>query len=224
MFAELKNELSSSQATLVAVSKTKPEEQILNLYRQGHRHFGENRVQELCRKHKNLPKDINWHLIGHLQSNKVKQVVPFVHMIHSVDSIKVLKEINKQAAKFDRQVKCLLQLKIAQEDSKYGFHLSELESFFTAHPYETMPNVRFCGVMGMATYTDNQEQVRDEFRTLRNIFSELNYRFFANNPDFAEISMGMSGDYKIALEEGSTLVRIGRMLFGERTYARAALV
>ena len=220
MFTELKRELTSSQTTLVAVSKTKSEAQILELYHQGHRHFGENRVQELCRKHENLPKDINWHLIGHLQTNKVKYVVPFVHMIHSVDSIKVLKEINKQAGKVDRRIKCLLQFRIAEEDSKFGFEAGTISDFFEQNPPSALSNIEFCGVMGMATFTDNRDQVRDEFRRLRAIFLDLNRNYFTDEPSFSEISMGMSGDYKIAIEEGSTLVRIGRMLFGERTYAQ----
>ena len=220
MFTELKRELTSSQTTLVAVSKTKSEAQILELYRQGHRHFGENRVQELCRKYENLPKDIKWHLIGHLQTNKVKYVVPFVHMIHSVDSIKVLKEVNRQAGKVERQIKCLLQFKIASEDSKYGFDSQGVIDFFDQTSPASLSNIEFCGVMGMATFTEDRGQIRDEFRRLRAIYLELNQKYFADEPSFSEISMGMSGDYKIAIEEGSTLVRIGRMLFGERSYAQ----
>ena len=223
MFTELQQELASSHATLVAVSKTKPAAHIRELYDQGHRHFGENRVQELSEKYALLPKDIQWHMIGRLQTNKVRFIAPFVHMIHSVDSIRLLREINKRAAANDRTIKCLLQFKIAREESKAGFQLPEVVDFLRENSYRDLPNVQFAGVMGMATYTDNKEQVRDEFRTLNNIFLELKETFFADDPNFTERSMGMTDDFRIALEEGSTMVRIGRLLFGRRNYVRVAL-
>ncbi len=213
---ELLQELDVGKATLVAVSKTKPNEDILKLYEQGHRDFGENRVQELTDKHDTLPKDIRWHQIGHLQTNKVKYITPFIHLIHSVDSLKVLKEINKRARQDERVIDCLLQFHIAEEESKYGFTLETAKAALESEAYAKMQHIRLTGVMGIATYTDDEEQVRSEFRRLRQIFGTLKSDYFAEAEHFKEISMGMSGDYKIALEEGSTMVRIGSLIFGAR--------
>ena len=216
MLQEILEELAPTQTTLVAVSKTKPNEQIMDLYQQGQRDFGENRVQELIQKQAELPDDIHWHLIGHLQTNKVKQVAEFVHLIHSVDSPRLLAEINKQAARRDRTIDCLLQFKIAEEDSKYGFDLPTATEMLQSEQYAQYENIRICGVMGMATFTDDLEQVRQEFRNLKGIFDQLKAKFFSDSASFKEISMGMSGDYTIAVEEGSTMVRIGSLLFGAR--------
>lgn len=202
--------------TLVAVSKTKPIEMIQEAYDIGERIFGENKVQELAEKAEVLPKDINWHLIGHLQSNKVKYIAPFVSMIHSVDSLKLLIEINKQATKNNRVIDCLLQFHIAEEDSKFGLSLESARELLESEEFAQMRNVSIVGVMGMATFTDNEEQVREEFRTLENYFHVVQSHFFKFNPKFEHISMGMSGDYKIAIEEGSTMVRVGSSIFGSR--------
>ena len=216
MLEKILQDLSPTGAQLVAVSKTKPNEAILELYDKGQLDFGENRVQELLPKYEELPKDIRWHLIGHLQTNKVKYVVPFVHLIHSVDSYKILKEINKQSRKIDRVTDCLLQFKIAEEDTKYGLDWEEAEALLKNPAYQEMNHIRIRGVMGMATFTDDEEQVRREFRQLKGIFDRLKEKYFAGREDFREISMGMSDDYRIALEEGSTMVRIGSLLFGAR--------
>ncbi len=212
----LREELEPYGARLVAVSKTKPVEAIRALYEKGQRDFGENRVQELTAKQEELPENVRWHLIGHLQTNKVKYVVPFVHLIHSVDRTKVLKEINKQAAKIGRRVDVLLQFKIAEEDTKYGLDWDEAEGLLRSEAYANMDYVRICGVMGMATFTEDETQIRKEFKKLKSLFERLKEQFFAQEDAFREISMGMSADYAIALEEGSTLVRIGTLLFGER--------
>jgi len=187
------------------------------LYAQGQRIFGENRVQELVEKYEALPKDIEWHLIGHLQTNKVKYIAPFVRMIHSVDSLKLLKEINKQAAKHERTIDCLLQMHIANEATKFGMNESEVIDLLNDTAFKNMQNIRITGVMGMATFTDDKSQVRNEFRQLKYIFNQLKRNFFMDNETFREISMGMSGDYQIAIAEGSTMVRIGSLLFGART-------
>lgn len=210
------SELRPFQAQLVAVSKTKSEEEIMVLYRQGQRHFGENRVQELVAKQEKLPADIQWHLIGHLQRNKVKDIVSFVHLIQSVDSFRLLREIEKQAGRAGRTIDCLLQFKIAEEDTKYGFDLPTVRDMLASSEFRDLTHVRLRGVMGMATFTDDQEQVRREFRQLKSIFEELKRRYFAAQDHFRELSMGMSGDYQLALAEGSTMVRIGTLLFGER--------
>ncbi len=201
---------------LVAVSKTKPVEDILEIYNKGQRVFGENKVQELVDKFSILPKDIQWHFIGHLQRNKVKFIVPFVHLIHSVDSARLLAEINKQAKKVDRVVNCLLQFHIAEEETKFGLDLDEAMSLFESSEYVEMQNIKICGVMGMGTFINDTSITHREFQSLKNIFDELKNNYFQNDPGFKEISMGMSGDYKIAIEEGSTLVRIGSALFGSR--------
>ncbi len=200
----------------MAVSKTHPASAILEIYQEGQRIFGENRPQEMLEKQAALPADIEWHLIGHLQTNKVKSIASFVSMIHSVDSLHLLQEIDKQALKYNRVQDCLFQFYIAQEDTKFG--LSELEAYeILQNPdFLALQNVRICGVMGMASFTDDQEQVRTEFRHLKSIFEHLKAKFFPQDSHFCEISMGMSGDWKIALEEGSTLLRIGSLIFGER--------
>lgn len=218
MYQQILQELEPYGALLVAVSKTKPTEAILELYEKGQRYFGENRVQELLPKYEQLPKDIRWHLIGHLQSNKVKYIAPFIHLIHSVDSLDLLREIDKQARKNERVIDCLLQFHIAQEESKFGLQLDEVLQW-PADVFSGLANVRLCGVMGMATFTEDEEQVRSEFRQLHRIFDVIKNRFFAAEERFREISMGMSDDYHIALQEGSTMVRIGTLLFGERNTA-----
>lgn len=213
MLDRILNELADTQTTLVAVSKTKPNEAIMELYDHGHRVFGENRVQELVQKQEDLPKDIEWHLIGHLQSNKVKYIAPFVTMIHSIDSWKLLQEVNKQAAKNGRVIDVLLQFHIAEESSKFGLNIEEAKVILRSSDMESMQNVRICGVMGMATFTSDESQVRKEFKHLNFIFKALRAEFFPERESFKEISMGMSGDYQIAVEEGSTMVRIGSLLF-----------
>ena len=202
---------------LIAVSKLKPVSVIQEAYNAGHQIFGENRTQELAEKYQLLPKDIQWHFIGHLQTNKVKYIISYVNMVHSVDSGKLLQEINRLAEKNDRIVDCLLQFYIAAEESKFGFSLSEAEEILSDTVFQTWKNIRICGVMGMATFTDNQELIRKEFKTLKEYFQVLKNKYFANQETFKEISMGMTDDYQIAIEEGSTMVRIGSAIFGERT-------
>jgi len=208
------------QVTLVAVSKTKPDEDLMEAYETGQRILGENKVQELVGKHERLPKDIVWHMIGHLQSNKVKYIAPFVSLIHAVDSQKLLKEINKEAKKNDRVIDCLIQLHIAEEENKFGFSPENIEEHIAEIRTKDWNNIRIVGLMGMATFTDNQEQIRGEFRTLKRSFDRLKETVFANEDAFGTISMGMSGDYKMAIEEGSTMVRVGSTIFGARNYAK----
>ena len=203
---------------LVAVSKFKPAEDIAALYQHGQRVFGENHAQEMKAKHEMLPKDIEWHFIGHLQTNKVKYIAPFVSLIHSIDSFELLKEVNKQAIKNNRVIPCLLQFHVAEEETKFGFTSEECAAMLKSPEFQELKNVKIHGVMGMATFTDNKEQVRGEFQHLHRIFQDLKTQFFSQNHDFKEISMGMSEDYHIALEEGSTLVRIGSSIFGPRNY------
>jgi pyridoxal phosphate enzyme (YggS family) len=203
-------------ATLIAVSKTKPISAVLEAYNAGQRHFGENKVQEMELKHEALPKDIHWHLIGHLQSNKVKYIAPFVHLIHSVDSLKLLQEINKQGIKNKRVINCLLQFHIAEEETKFGLSLSDAVELLNSAEYAEMKNSEIVGVMGMASFTEDQNKIQDEFRFLKSLFDELKNDYFAEKASFKEISMGMSGDYKIALLEGSTMVRVGSSIFGSR--------
>lgn len=203
---------------LVCVSKFHPAESISEAYNVGERIFGESKVQELTAKQELLPKDILWHFIGHLQTNKIKYIVPFVDLIHGVDSFKLLVEINKQAAKIDRKVNCLLQVHIAKEDTKFGFDEDELIAMLDEGVWGSLSHVSVCGLMGMATFTDNTEQVREEFRFLKNLFDKIKNRYFTDNPHFTDLSMGMSDDYKIAIEEGSTMVRIGTTIFGGRIY------
>ncbi len=201
---------------LVAVSKTKPVNQILEAYYAGQKCFGENRVQEILLKKDLLPSDIEWHLIGHLQSNKVKFVVPFISLIHSVDSFKLLSSINSGASDIKRVIDCLLQIHIAREETKFGFNMKEIEEMVVSSEFSGLNSIRICGVMGMATYTSDINQVQKEFRYLKECFNNLKRLYFSSNPFFREISMGMSGDYKIALNEGSTILRIGSLIFGER--------
>jgi pyridoxal phosphate enzyme (YggS family) len=201
---------------LVAVSKTKPVSDILEAYNTGHKVFGENRAGELLSKKDLLPEDIEWHMIGHLQTNKVKNIVPFIRLVHSVDSFRLLKTINDEALKIKRVVDCLLQFHIATEETKFGFSIAEASEMIGSGGFSQLGSVRICGVMGMATFTKNNDLVRKEFHTLAGYFRMLKESFFANNPGFSEISMGMSGDFRIAIGEGSTMVRIGSLIFGER--------
>jgi len=209
-YQEINEELRLSKITLVAVSKTKPVEDILELYELGHRDFGENYVQELVEKAERLPKDIRWHFIGHLQSNKVKLITPFIYLIHGVDSLKLLKEIDKQSEKNKRVIDCLLQVHIAQEETKFGFDENELFALVTGQ----FANVKIKGLMGMASLTENTNKIRTEFKHLKTIYKKLS----THTPQLSILSMGMSADYKIAIEEGSNMVRIGSLLFGERNY------
>ncbi len=202
--------------TLVAVSKTQPHEKIKELYDRGQRIFGENRVQELVDKHESLPKDIEWHLIGHLQTNKVKYIAPFVGLIHSVDSLKLLAEIDKQAKKNGRIIPVLLQVYIADEETKFGFLLEELLEYFDKGIFEEYKNISIKGLMGMATNTENEEQVRNEFDSLNILYKKIKSNYHQSNSDFSILSMGMSGDYELAIQEGSNMIRVGSLIFGER--------
>lgn len=204
--------------TLVAVSKTQPVEKIREAYDAGQRVFGENKVQEMVSKHEALPPDIQWHLIGHLQTNKVKYIAPFVHLIHSADSLKLLTEIDKQAAKARRTIHCLLQLHIAEEETKFGFSEEEVLAALASGALAALGHVHIDGLMGMATFTDDRVQIRKEFRGLKAFFDKLRSSTLPQNMEMKELSMGMSSDYTIAVEEGSTLVRVGTALFGERQY------
>jgi len=203
---------------VVAVSKTKPVEDILAVYNTGHKIFGENRVQELISKYETLPDDIEWHLIGHLQSNKVKFIAKFIHLIHSVDSLKLLLAINQEALKANRTIDVLMQIYIAREETKFGLNKPELIEILKSPEIKTLGNVRIRGLMGIATFTENMDQVRAEFRELKGFFNFCKTEFFAESDYFSELSMGMSGDYKIAIEEGATIIRVGSLLFGERNY------
>jgi pyridoxal phosphate enzyme (YggS family) len=222
-YQSIKQELDNKNVTLVAVSKTKPIEDILSLYELGQLDFGENYVQELVDKQAALPKDIRWHFIGHLQSNKVKYIAPFVQLIHGVDSLKLLKEINKEAGKNNRVIDVLLQVHIAQEETKFGLDEDELNliigEFDPDSNREKMTNVRVCGLMGMASFSDDLEKVRRELHSLKTLFDKYSSLSIANC-QLSILSMGMSGDYTIAIEEGSTMVRIGSLLFGARNYAK----
>lgn len=221
MITENLNRIKSSLlpgVELVAVSKYHSAECIKEAYDAGQRIFGESHMQELQAKHEILPDDIEWHFIGHLQTNKVKYMAPFVSLIHSVDSVKLMKEINKQAAKCGRVIDCLLQLHIAEEETKFGFTPDEVLAFLDGGEWREMQNVRIVGLMAMATNTDDDEQIRVEFRRVKMLFEDLKKGVFADSDSFKEISMGMSGDYEIAMNEGSTLVRVGSMIFGNRIY------
>ena len=200
--------------TLVAVSKTKPSADILEAYATGQRDFGENKIQEMTSKWEELPKDINWHMIGHVQTNKVKYMAPFVHLIHAVDSFKLLKEINKQAKKNNRNINCLIQVKIAEEDSKFGLSTEDAVQLILSPEVSQLSNINIRGLMGMATFTDDEKQLRSEFRIIKSAFNELKNKI----DGFNTLSIGMSGDYQIAIQEGSTMVRIGSSIFGERNY------
>ncbi|MBE0647732.1 MAG: YggS family pyridoxal phosphate-dependent enzyme [Bacteroidales bacterium] len=201
---------------LVAVSKTQPVEVIRELYDAGQRNFGENRVQELIAKQPQLPADVKWHFIGHLQRNKVKSIVPITSLIHSIDSFRLLKEVNKEASQISRRIDCLLQFHIATEETKFGLNMEEAESMLSSGEFSGLKFVNICGVMGMATYTENEAMVSREFRQLSTIFTQLKERYFSGSADFKELSMGMTSDYMLAIKEGSTLIRIGTMLFGSR--------
>ncbi len=204
----LREECKVKNATLVAVSKNKPVEDILELYNVGQRDFGENYVQELIEKQQQLPKDIRWHFIGHLQTNKVKQIINFVHLIHGVDSFKLLKEINKQAQKINKITKCLLQVHIAQEETKFGLDENELNEIMIQLDNDSMSNIKVCGLMGMASFTEDKQQVHKEFHHLKSLFDKYKSLLF--------LSMGMTADYKIAIEEGSNMIRVGSLIFGIR--------
>lgn len=203
---------------IVAVSKTMPVEALMIAYDAGQRIFGENKAQEMTAKQPLMPADIQWHFIGHLQTNKVKYIVPFVSMIESVDSLKLLIEIDKQASSCNRVIDCLLQFHISDEETKFGLDMDECNLLLGSESYQKMANIRICGVMGMASFTEKTDQVRKEFRALKTIFDQLKNSWFKKASHFTEISMGMSGDYKIAVAEGSTIVRIGSLIFGERNY------
>jgi len=212
----IQKELQEKKVTLIAVSKTKPIHVLQEAYDIGIKIFGENRALELKEKYEALPKDIEWHMIGHLQSNKVKYIAPFVHLIHSIDKPGLLKEINKRAKQNDRTISVLLQLHIAKEESKYGFDEDELRDFLDSKKLSEYKNVKVVGLMGMATFTDNSGQVKAEFQSLKTIFDKIKTDFFLDDPDFSVLSMGMSGDYKLAIQAGSNMVRLGSIIFGVR--------
>jgi pyridoxal phosphate enzyme (YggS family) len=205
-----------SNVRLVCVSKFQPHESIIEAYQAGERIFGESKVQELCEKYESLPKDISWHFIGHLQTNKIRFIVPFVSLIHGVDSYKLLEEINKQALKLGKQVNCLLQVHIAQEETKFGFSESELLRCLSTGKWKELENIQICGLMGMATYTENRVQIQNEFKGLKHLFEKVQLTFFSGIPYFTELSMGMSDDFQLAISQGSTLVRVGSSIFGHR--------
>lgn len=218
--ANLKEVLTSlpAQVKLVAVSKFHPNESIEQAYRAGQRIFGESKVQELTGKYETLPKDIEWHFIGHLQTNKVKYIAPYITMIHAVDSYKLLAEIDKQAAKNGRVIPCLLEIHIAQEESKYGFTFQECREMLEAGEWKNLTHICIAGLMGMATFTEDETEIKREFDSLKQFFNEIKQNYFADRDTFREISMGMSHDYPLAIEAGSTLVRVGSKIFGERIY------
>jgi pyridoxal phosphate enzyme (YggS family) len=219
MIADRIKEIAStlpSTVSLIAVSKTKPVSDLQEAYDAGQRAFGENKVQELVDKYEVLPKDIEWHLIGHLQTNKVKYIAPFVHLIHAVDSLKLLMEINKQAEKNERSIDVLLQFHIAQEETKFGLSLEEAKELIESDAFQSCQNIRVIGVMGMASFVEDEQQIHREFKILKRIFDELQASNFKDVSYFKEISMGMSGDYQIAIEEGSTMIRVGSSIFGGR--------
>ncbi|MEH3114261.1 YggS family pyridoxal phosphate-dependent enzyme [Pedobacter terrae] len=213
---QYKSEVESDGVKLIAVSKTQSIDSILEAYHAGQRIFGENHVQEMVEKEAQLPKDIEWHLVGHLQSNKVKYIAPFVKLIHGVDSLKLLQEINKQATKNDRIIDCLLQVYIADEDTKFGLGFDEVIELLRAEEFAELKNIRIVGLMGIATNTKNEKQIATEFNELKVFFDGIKVSFFRKDDTFKEISTGMSADYKIAIEQGSTMVRIGSSIFGKR--------
>jgi len=214
---KIKNELPN-HVTLIPISKRHPNESIKEAYESGQRIFGENKVQELREKYEKLPQDIEWQMIGHLQTNKVKYIAPFVNLIHSVDSLKLLKEINKQAKKNNRTINCLLQIYIADEESKFGLSFCQIENLVSSDDFKNLENIKIIGLMGMATNTPDVQKIKSEFSMLKNAHDKIKNTFFANDKDFKELSMGMSGDYKIAIECGSTMIRVGSLIFGERKY------
>jgi pyridoxal phosphate enzyme (YggS family) len=206
------------KTSLVAVSKTKPASMVRDLFLAGHLDFGENKVQDLVSKAEKLPEAIRWHMIGHLQSNKVKYIAPFIHLIHSVDSLKLLRTIQKEGEKNERIIDCLLQVRIAKEETKFGMVEEDLIGLLESKELATLSQVKIRGLMGMATFTDDTEQIRSEFKNLKRIFEAVRSRYFSGQSDFSVISMGMSDDYTIALEEGSNMLRIGSLIFGPRHY------
>ena len=208
--------LAPTSCKLIAVTKTKPVEMLMQAYEAGCKRFGENEVQEMVSKQEVLPKDIEWHLIGHLQTNKVKYIAPFVSLVHSIDSFKLLQEVNKQAQKNNRIISCLLQIYIASEETKFGLSYEEAEALIQEPQLAAMQHIQIAGIMGMATFTDNKEQIREEFRSLKTFFDRIKAKNSPANVAFTELSMGMSGDYQIAIEEGSTLIRVGSSIFGSR--------
>ncbi len=208
-----------SNVTLIAVSKTKPIADLQEAYDAGQRIFGENKALEMRDKHQELPKDIQWHFIGHLQTNKIKYIAPFVTLIHSIDSASLLEAVNKEAVKNNRIIDCLLQFHIAREDTKFGLDVEEAINMLNSDNFKNLKNINIVGVMGMATFTDDVNQVRNEFKSLKNIFDILKDGYFKDNDSFKEISMGMSDDYSIAIEEGATMVRVGSKIFGARNYS-----
>jgi pyridoxal phosphate enzyme (YggS family) len=212
----LKNETNQLKVSLIAVSKTKPTEEVQQAYDAGQRLFGENMVQELVEKYEKLPKDIQWHLIGHLQSNKVKYIAPFISMIQSVDSIKLLQEINKHAEKHNRIIDCLLQVYIADEETKFGLGFDEVIELLRSDEFAALKHIRIRGLMGIATNTDNEKQIKDEYYELKIFFDGVKQSFFRKDDSFDTLSMGMSADYKIAIEQGSNMVRLGSTIFGQR--------
>ncbi len=214
-YQRLVPQLEKHQAQLICVTKNQTLEAIQEVYKNGLRIFGENRVQELCSKYESLPKDIEWHLIGHLQTNKVKYIAPFVHYIHSVDSLKLLCEINEQAKKNNRKIACLLQCYIAQEESKFGLDKTELIAILENEAFKSLENIEIIGLMGMATNTDDSAQIKNEFEHLKELFNTIKSTYFTSQPSFKELSMGMSSDYEIALSCGSTYLRIGSLLFSK---------
>lgn len=216
-YHKIKSELPDN-CRLIAVSKTKPASDIAVLYEHGQRDFAENKVQELKEKYEKLPKDIKWHFIGHLQTNKIKYIAPFISLIHSIDSLSLLKEVDKMAKKSGRIIPCLLQFHIAQETTKFGFTWEEAEKMLASDEFSALKNVKIVGVMGMGTHTEDTEQTRKEFHQLRQYFLRLKDTRFARQPDFRELSMGMTDDYPIAVQEQSTMVRIGSAIFGNRIY------
>lgn len=210
---KLNKELPNN-VTLIAVSKTKPVSDLMEAYNAGQRTFGENKIQEMEAKWQEMPKDVEWHMIGHVQRNKVKYMAPFVSLIHAVDSLKLLKEINKEAEKNKRSIDCLLQIKIAEEDSKFGMNEADAAKLLASEEYRKLQNLNIVGLMGMATFTEDKKQISEEFQKLKKIYDRLKIL----NPEFRILSMGMSGDYKIAIENGSNMVRVGSAIFGERNY------
>lgn len=209
-----------SEVKLIAISKTHPAELIMEAYQEGQRDFGENKVQELGAKQEALPRDINWHFIGHLQSNKVKYIAPYIHLIHGIDSYKLLEVVNKEAVKNDRVINCLLQVHIAKEETKFGFSDSELETMLSTEPWAQLSNIRICGLMGMATFTDDEELIKQEFTFLTILFNKIKLNYFSHLEYFKELSMGMSDDYLLAVQIGSTMVRVGSSIFGNRDYSK----
>ncbi len=207
-----------NNVTLIAVSKTKPVSDLMEAYNTGQRAFGENKIQEMEAKWQEMPKDIEWHMIGHVQRNKVKYMAPFVSLIHAVDSLKLLKEINKEAEKNDRTINCLLQIKIAEEDSKFGMDEADAAKLLASEEYKKLQNVKIVGLMGMATFTDDEKQISEEFQKLKKIYDQFRIQSRNFGTELKILSMGMSGDYKIAIENGSNMVRVGSAIFGERNY------